>query len=221
MRTYKILCCLICTIASAAALLTGCGSKDDSRQSNTITYITNYVTTIYTNTVTNVVDLTVTVPAAIPNDYLIGYEVYTNMLAATPATMEETLAGMKDINVKFFYSDPIKATVLEDDAEAKFELSLRKNGIIVNPNSQNNLLVEIDGFYTPDDNTLCYSINLAVYENKLVVINGVWRQYIVRIWTKGNSFGTVGKLKASDAIMDEIVSVSEVFANDFLKQNPK
>jgi hypothetical protein len=128
---------------------------------------------------------------------------------------------MDDIKVNYHIDDEISQTIILDEVKARFELALRKNGIIINPDSKNRLNVIINGFLDQSKALMCWSIKYEVFENQFVCRNGVWHMENVAVWNKSGKYGTVGVLKANDGILDNVEKGAEIFANDFLTANPK
>lgn len=225
MKKLKDLSFLFCVISCVAMVLTGCGSKEApsiTTITNTVTnFTTSYVTNSITNDVIKEVVKEVQVPANIPKEYVDGYNLSQRLVNATYVNSDQALYQMKDVKVAYDFSEGIKQTVLEDEVKAKFELTLRKNNVPLNPASKNTVSLSIHGFYNTEGTLLCYSIELGVIEMQWTFRNGECHQSYVTVWTKGNSFGTVGKAKANEALLDTIQKCSEVFANDFLSANPK
>jgi hypothetical protein len=128
--------------------------------------------------------------------------------------MDDCLKGITNISISYVFSDAIKQTILEDQAKAKFELSLQKNGIPIDPNSPNELLVEINGFYSHDGNILCDAMQLSLCQNQLIIINGHWRQKVMAkhvIFLGAGASYTSGYPLAAE--LRQILSSSDAFRN--------
>jgi hypothetical protein len=128
---------------------------------------------------------------------------------------------MDDVKVIYSLDNAIKQTLLEDEVKAKYELTLRNNGVPINPDSRNTINVSLSGFYNDTGTLLCYALQIDVFESQLIFRNGEGRRGIIRVWSKGSSYGTVGKAKANEALLGTVVKSAEVFANDYLSANPK
>ena len=210
------------------AILTGCGSNAVPTQTVKTEIITNYSTLYLTNVVvlTNTIIFTNAVVKdmpewAIPKDYVNAQSLFEQMTNATLVSEAQSLFKMQAVHVDYGFSQTAKDALSTDTIKAKFELTLRNNGVPMNPNAQDTLLVEIDAFYDDDrENVLCFSIHYELSSLQWIERNGEWHRGIVTVWTKG-SYGTVGKLKASDALEQTITKGAEVFANDYLNANPK
>ena len=213
-------------VATCSCLLAGCGSNDvhtDTVKTETVTnYATLYVTNtvVLTNTIVVTNEIVKEVSADIPKDYVDGYNILQKMQNATAVNLDQALFQMSDVKVSYFLDTAIKKLPIEDEVKAKFELTLRKYGITINPESQNVILVAIDGI---DDETpsLCYSMRFEVYQPSWVFRNGICHQQVVRVWAKNGKYGTVGKVNANETLLNEIEKGAEVFANDYLSANPK
>jgi len=187
--------------------------------------VTETVTTIVTNTVTRdvpkEVEKTVTVQADIPDEYVIAKTLREKMMAATKVNADKILFGMKDVKVVYLMQDEIRKLISEDEIKAKFELTLRKNNVPINPDSLNVVTYSLNGFFVNNDSTLVYHLDCWVDEPQYVFRDTEWHRGYVITWSKGSSFGTVGKLRASDGLLGETEKKAEVFANDYLSANPK
>jgi hypothetical protein len=193
------------------------------------------VTQIQTNTVTNTIIFTVTndvvrevekivnVPAAIPPEYVNAMKFTENMTKATFVTMDQVLFGMKDVRVECALADDVRQVVSVDEVRAKFELTLRRNNVPINPKSEHTITLNISGFLNqPDKTTLCFSIVCDVIETQWVArLDGAVHFATVIVWTKGAEFGTVGRDKASESLLKDVEKSAEIFANDYLSANPK
>jgi len=126
---------------AAWCLFTGC----DSGGGQTAKVITQTVTNFATIFVTNTVIFTNEISSPIPTEYSSAYRIATNFAAATPVAHDKVLFQMKDIRTSFFLEDAVKQFVSEDEAKAKYELTLRRNGIAINSSSQNAITVTING----------------------------------------------------------------------------
>lgn len=221
MKTIKNTFALVFVVTWFVVCFTGCDSKEGKSTTVITNTVTNYATSYVTNSVTNEVVKEVSVPAEIPKEYTDSFNIYQKMSNATFVGPDQALFQMNDVKISFYLDEAVKSTVLEDQIQAKFELTLRKNGITLNPNSQNTLSVTINGLYNSEGTILTYTIVPELFERQWIFRNGVCHTEVVRVWSKGGQFGTVGKMKANDALQDEIEKTAEVFANDFLSANPK
>jgi len=190
------------------------------------TLITNTVVTIETNEVVKEVpkevEKIVNVPAEIPHDYVLAMKFYRRMTNAAYAGADEVLFKMKDVRINYELDDAIKQVVGEDEVKAKFELTLRRNNVPINANSSNVILVSLGGFFdSTTQNLLCYSLNCGVPEGQVIFRGGEFRTAILTIWRRGDSYGTVGRSKANEALLNEVEKEAEIFANDFLSANSK
>jgi len=195
------------------------------------------VTTIVTNTVTNTVtqevvkeipkevEKIVTIPAQISLDdqKLINLgaklmDAFTN----SPIKDDQVLFGMKDVNVFYIIGDKIKEFVTEDEIKAKFELTLRRNNVPINPKSFNTVFFSVAGFSDDATKTLIsYSTKCYVTEYQTIFRQGISHQSLITVWEKGEFYGYAGKNKINDVMLDNAEKDAEMFANDFLSANPK
>ncbi len=186
--------------------------------------VTNTVVNLVTNEVVKEVpkevEKIVKVPAEIPEGYVSAMNLVQRLTNATYIAPDQMLFKMKDVRAVYFLDDAVTQVMTVDEVKAKFELTLRRNNVPLNPNSLNVVRLSISGF-TTIQNTLCYSINCYFDDQQWVFRAGEWHQATVRVWTKSNSFGTVGKSKANEALLKEVEKGAEIFANDFLSSNPK
>jgi len=226
MKTLRALCVPLYFGTCTIILLGGCGSKDNSSVKTITNTVTNFTTSYVTNTVTinftNYVIKEIPVPAAIPQNYIDG-DTFLKWVRNIPilASDDQALFAMDDIKVVYSLDSTIRQTLLEDEVKAKFELTLRNNNVPVNPDSRNRVNVSLTGFYNDAGTLLCYALEVNVFESQLIFRNGEGRRGIVRVWSKGSSYGTIGKAKANDALLETVVKSAEVLANAYLSANPK
>ncbi len=219
MKNLIFFCISIC----ATIIFAGCDSKDDKIVTN---YITNNVTTVVTNEIVKEipkeVEKLVNVPAEIPPEYIVAKNLYDKMTNATTVSSDQILFSMKDVKVNCILDSAVQQVISPDEVKAKFELALRRNNVSINPNSPNIVTFSIEGFFdAATGQLLCYFINTTVCENQWVFRNGNCHMSLVIVWNKGDSYGTVGKSKANEALLNEVEKRAEIFANDFLSANPK
>lgn len=148
MKTLRILSFLLCFGTCSIIVLGGCGSKDNSSVRIITNIVTNYITSYVTNTEIINVTNEVPVPAAIPQNYIDG-DMFLKWVRNVPiiTSDDQALFAMDDVKVLYILDNTIKQTVFEDDVKAKFELTLRKNGMPINPGSKNTVVVGLTGFY--------------------------------------------------------------------------
>ena len=193
-------------------------------QTQTVTkVITNTVTNTVTNEVVKEVEKIVNVPAEIPEGYIIAWNLYKKFNAATKervASSDQLLFNMKDVRAVCYLDTSAKECVSEDEVKAKFELTLRRNNVPINPKSTNTVSIEIDTIINPNTSLVCFFVTCEVIESQLVFREGVFHPGTIRLWRQ-DGFGTVGKIKANEALLGEVEKQAELFANDFLSANPK
>ena len=188
--------------------------------------MTNTVSTTVTNEVIKEVpkevEKIVKVPAEIPPEYINALNFYQTMTNAPTISENDRLFEMKDVQVVYKISDAIKQVTSEEEVKAKFELTLRRNNVPINPNSTHTLFVTISGFFDAANNALlCYDFDCRVYESQWIFRNNTVRFGTVSVWGKGSKYGTVGRTKADEAILGDTESYAEMFANDYLSANQK
>ena len=134
------------------------------------------------------------VPAAIPQNYIDG-DTFLKWVRHVPilTSDDQALFAMDDVRVVYTLDSTIRQTILEDEIKAKFELTLRNNNVPINPDSRNIISVGLTGFYNDTGTLLCYALQVDVNESQLVFRNGEGRRGMVRVWSKGGSYGTVVK----------------------------
>lgn len=216
---------IILRIGLGLSVLAGCDSKPvvttitNTVTNSTTSYVTN--TVFFTNTIIFTNEVVKEIPVSIPSDFVIGQKLLADMTNATFVNAAESLFKMDGVHVDFGFSQTANDVLSTDDIKAKFELTLRNNGVPMNVNAPDTLFLEIDAFYDDDrEAVLCYSVRYTLSSAQWIFRNNEWHREIVTTWTKGG-YGTVGKLKASDALENTVTKGAEVFANDYLKANPK
>jgi len=206
-------------------IFAGCGSKDSKTVTN---YVTNNVTTIVTNEIVKEVpkevEKIVNVPTDIPDEYVWAYKFLQRVKNASPINSDQALFGMKDVKVTYIISEALKQVVSEDEVKAKFELTLRRNNIPINPDSPNTVTLTIDGFRGDDLTTqdmFYYSFQLSVGEIQTISRAGELHKALIVVWSQGGFYGYAGKNKANEALLGNVEKDGEMFSNDFLSANSK
>jgi hypothetical protein len=225
MKISASLCFFICVSTCAIMFLTGCGSKNVEPVTNTVTnYVTKTVTTLVTNTVTHETVKEVPVPAEIPDEYIWANKFLQRVKNASSVNADQALFGMKDVKVTYMIKEDLKQVVSEDEVKAKFELTLRRNNIPINPNSPNTVTLVINGFRGDDlqtQNLFFYSFRFSVYETQTISRAGELHNAVVCVWNSGDFYGYAGKNKANEALLGNVEKDGEMFSNDFLSANSK
>lgn len=164
----------------------------------------------------------VEVPAQIPDGYLIAMDILQKMSNATPVARSQVLFRMNDVQFVCFISDEMKPLVSESEVRAKFELTLRRNSVPLNPSSRNVVLVAIDGFYRGSEQALIsYIVSAQLSERHFLFRDGECHTANVKVWVADDAYGSVGKAKANETFLGNVEKFAEMFANDFLSANPK
>jgi len=188
---------------------------------NTVTMI-NTVTNEVVKEVPKEVEKIVEVPAKIPQEYVAAMDLWQKMTNASFTPLEQVLFRMTNVNVICELDYAMQQVTSEDEVKAKFELTLRRNDVPIDPHSPNIVYLTITGFLDPaTPTTLCYAILCRVAERQWIFRWGECHLATVIVWNKGQSHGTVGKYKANEALLKEIEKCAEIFANDYLSANPK
>ena len=185
------------------------------------TVVTNTVFVTFTNEIVREVPKEVRIPAEIPQEYIDAMRVYQNITNATYADSSQALFGMKEIKVICTVDEALKKVISEDEVKAKFELTLRRNGVPIDPASFNMVQFRMTGFFNEATGLYCYSFMCYVNEQNVIWRSGQFHGITTIVWFKGGSYGTVGKSQASSGLLPEVEKCAEVFANDFLSANPK
>lgn len=163
------------------------------------------------------------VPAEIPQEYIQAAQVVSNFDNADFVKRDQVLFGMKDVNIQYTLGDDIKRVVSEDEVKSKFELTLRRNNVPLNPKSINTVWVTVDGFFgdaTATQLILTHSISVDVSEIRTLIRFREMHKATIIVWHQ-NFFGMVGKANANKGLLDSVEKQAELFANDFLSANPK
>jgi hypothetical protein len=193
--------------------------------------ITNTVTNTVIGVVTNEVvkevpkevEKIVTVPAEIPDEYIQAKQIISNYDNCDFVDSHQVLFGMKDVRVVYLLGDAVKQIVSEDDVRARFELTLRRNNVPINPTSQNVVLVDTEGFWgepPTSENLFTHSVTIELEEKQTLLRGNQLHKALVTVW-QNSHYGLVGKYNASNALLDTVEKEGDVFANDFLSANPK
>ena len=189
--------------------------------------VPNNVTNVVVNTVTNEVikevEKIVKVPAAIPEDYIRAKYTVSNFDNADPIIYGQPLFGMKDVQVIYTLSDIVKKVVSADEVKSKFELTLRRNNITINPNSSNQVVVNVGGFWgVPpiSEAILTHDISVDVCEYQTLRRGEQIHKAFISVWHR-NFYGFVGRDNANKYLLENVEKQAEIFANDFLSANPK
>jgi hypothetical protein len=191
------------------------------KTSGSIQTATQTVTNEVLKEVPKEVEKNIKVPAGIPAEYLAAMNFFQKMTNASYAPLEQVLFNMKDVCVACTLDEGVKQGMTEDEAKAKFELTLRQKNVPLKPNSANVVHLSIEGFFNTEQTMLTYTITCNVDEAQCIFRKGECHAAMVRVWTKGNSFGIVGKDKANEVLLNDVEKTAVMFANDFLSANPK
>lgn len=185
---------------------------------NTITVVTNEVIKEFPKEIQKIIE----VPANIPSEYIDALRIWNRISSASLVREDQVLFGMKDVRTYCTVDPRLQDLMSDDELKAKFELTLRRNNVPLNPNSQNAVHFRINGFTDPSIKGLVvFSTECSVFEVQPFYRDGEWRKTLLEMWSKGNGYGTVGKDKANETWAKEAERQAEVFANDFLTANPK
>jgi len=194
---------------------------------NVVQTVPNNVTNVVVNTVTNEVvkevEKIVKVPAAIPEEYIRAKYTVSNFDNADPIIYGQLLFGMKDVQVIYTLSDIVKKVVSEDEVKSKFELTLRRNNITISPNSSNQVVVNVAGFWgVPpiSEAILTHDISVDVCEYQTLRRGEQIHKAFISVWHR-NFYGFVGRDNANKYLLENVEKQAEIFANDFLSANPK
>jgi len=170
--------------------------------------------------VEKIVERRVEVPADIPEIYKTALTFMEKLRGTKLVTQKEALAGVEAVSVDITLAEDVKKIVSESEIRTKFEITLRRSGVLIDEKSRFTLSFIQDGF-TRDSPTLTYSFTTSLDELVIGFRDGdpSLRRY-ASTWRKG-SFGTVGISKARDALLSEAESSAEAFSNEWLAMNPK
>ena len=164
------------------------------------------------------------VPAKIPEEYEEGFALRKALLKAPTLDTNDTeiLKGVKKVNVVIFLNPKVKQLVDEGQLRTKVELSLRRNGISVSPESDWMLIYGIEGLgITRGDGgetrTLSYTSSLRVKQNVFVPSNGRWFVVNCMIYEK-SSYGVIPYDKSGD-LLNYASNAIDDFSNKWLEKN--
>lgn len=148
---------------------------------------------------------TIQVPGEI---HIQGIEVYSN---TTTVAQKQMMSGMKDVAIFCRLYNAATQATSEDQVRAKFELILKTNNIPINTNSENTILVEVDGYWD-QPTALTFNVVAQRVETRAIpnLSEGRW-----------SYFGHVGRDNANKGVLNDVEKVAEIFANDFHSANPK
>jgi hypothetical protein len=187
--------------------------------------VTNTVVSTVTNEVVREVpkevEKIVTVPAAIPQKFIDAQAIISNFDNCDFVKDNQVLFGMKDVRMIYLVPN-LNDAISENLVRAKFELTLRKNNVPINPKSLNCVTVEVRGFWGEGAfrDILTEAIAVQVYEKQTLLRGGQIHKAVVNVWSK-ISYGKIGKDNAEKGVLDSVESQAEMFANDFLSANQK
>jgi hypothetical protein len=183
--------------------------------------VTNEVVKEVPKEVVKEVEKLVSTPTPISDDYRIAMELFKRMTNAPYVGRDKILFNMKEVRLACYLDDSVQEAVSTEQIKAKFELVLRRNNVPISSESKNVVTLNISGFWDSAKSVLTESTTTSVREPQMVMREGEFRQAAVKVWENGVTYGTVGKLKASDMLLNEAEKAAELFANDFLNANPK
>ncbi|MDB6112248.1 MAG: hypothetical protein JWR69_3998 [Pedosphaera sp.] len=181
---------------------------------------TVFKTEAQTLTSTKAVEKIVKLSVNTAPEHLYAKAIHDQMKNATFITAGQMLFNMTDVKVNITVDDSIKTVISENAVRAKYELALRRNNVPINPQSEHVVAFNVQGLILAD-NLISYAILQSVTEDNYIWRKGECHITPVRVWEKGGSFGTVGKVKAEEVLLQQIEKSAEIFANDFLSANAK
>jgi hypothetical protein len=166
------------------------------------------------------VEKIVRVPAAIPQEYIAAMQAVSNLVNCDFVKDNQVLFGIKDVQVICFLTDATKQCVSDDEVRTRFELTLRKNGVPVNPTSKNYVQVIVEGLWDNNRWSITFSVRVRVLETQTLIRGGEAHKASVTVWEK-SSYGFAGSIVANSGLLHAVDEQGEIFANDFLAANPK
>ena len=166
------------------------------------------------------------VPAKIPAAYNAALSFHNYYQGSgTPMTRAERLEGVDSVAVSISLDDEAKAIVQEAEVRVKFEITLRRSGVKVDPKSNLRLDYNVQALKHTTTGATSY------YESTTLWGYGWFRADWIRMegynatsdsifWSRG-ILGFAGSAKVKEVLMTNVESSAEGFANDWLSANPK
>jgi hypothetical protein len=185
-----------------------------------------YKTNLLIKEVTNCIEVPkiVEVPAAIPDSYLTLSNFVRDFWDAPILTNnQQILSGLKSVCPKIYVESKLGDFVTADDIRAKYELTLRKNGVPVDSDSANWLTFTIDGLWQEgiggQEKVTC-SMHYSLYLSEMTRLyrNGSPKRTSVTTWSTG-MVGYAGRNKVREQSLQAAQELAEQFANAYLSQN--
>lgn len=164
---------------------------------------------------------TVEVPAKLTDWQQIAIDFADRYYAAKfIETFDDALYKLETIRVEVFLNDEVKKVVSEDRVRNKFELILRKHGIKIDEKSPVSVNVSIDGLWNENSKFLVYTPRIELDQVVVVGRSGDFRKVIATLWKMG-SYGFAGRQVVEGAILADVESLGEGFANKYLAAQAK
>lgn len=189
--------------------------------------VTNTLVSFVTNEVIKEVpkeiEKIVNVPAEIPSEYSIAMDIFQQMTNATVVASDGVLFKMHDVRTVCSISDALRGTISEDQLKARFELTLRRNNIPLNPISSNVLVFDIScTIGNRNGDLVVYDTDCHVDEPQVIWREGECHRAAVRVWSAEGRFGANSdKTAIQEIFLKNAERSAELFANDYLAANPK
>ncbi len=164
------------------------------------------------------------VPAKIPEEYNDAMSAYRKIQAASSKSTSnlDTLEGISGFKVVIILSDAVKSLVNEDQIKTKIELSLRRNGIVINESSKWELWYVIEALAIKradgtNTGALAFASKLRIRQPLIIPREGEW--YVIRGDIYENSY--YGVASESRFFLSAAADAIDDFSNKYLEKNPR
>jgi hypothetical protein len=166
------------------------------------------------------------VPAKIPDNYVRALVISNKIAnAQSVSKQEEVLQGVKSVSLDIYLGGKARQLVDEGLLRTKLELSLRRSGITLDPNSPWTISYAIKGMAIKrkdgeETRTLSFTATMDLNETVLIPRSNTWKMVQSGNWSN-HHYGVVSYDDASSVLISNAVDTIDGFSNEWLTQNPK
>ena len=162
-------------------------------------------------------EVQVEVPAELDKSQQLAINIAERWLSAPRvADSDEVFYGIKSFKTKVTLNDAVKKIVSEDSLRNKLELTLKRNGISIDPESPYSLIFNVSGFWDLEETRFIYSCKLQLLEMVTLYRNHDFRNTAIYTWKKGR-FGQAGKAIVEKRVLENVESYAKEFSIKYLK----
>ena len=147
-----------------------------------------------------------------------AWKIYQLMTNATFVNTDKVLFGIESVAITYSIDgEQLKAILPEEEVRARFELTLRRFGIPINPKSDAMIVVTVRGVKTPDG--MAFSTTCGLGEPQYLFRGDTCHTALLFTWFNADYTGYASSANANQMMLKAVEKCSELFANDYLAAN--